>query len=468
MTDEFIWRPYQAQDFGFFLSHPRSLVLYEPRMGKTPLTAGVIGRDPHTLEVLIICPINALLVWEEHIPWVQHFSGDERDVSYQMVIGDAYDRKQMWGAPRKAATATTIRIRATTQASFLRDAQHLRAGQFDTIIIDEYHKWLLRKTKSLEVIRPFVREARRFHALSGTPAEKGPQQMFPILNLCDNRAFSSKYAFLERFGVWNENIWGGRDYIGLKDVNDWFKMMSQWSRIRFRDKEDMPSIQRAPQHVAMPQAIERLYAEMDKSGLTFTDKGEVLVAATSVEKTMRLRQLLACPAMLEPSLGVGGSLEHLVQELQEAESPDDRHIAIFTSFKRALPIWEQYIKQALKTEHVYLLHGSLEVSQLRDRIGAYKANKGIVICTTKYAQAFSLAGASMAAHIGWEWSASENKQAEDRVVGQTASKGLISRYYITQGTIEESVAEHVIWKHQVANELLRDPNSNATVATATD
>lgn len=455
-------RKYQEDDAQFFGANPKSLVLYEPRMGKTPTTTSVINRDPQCRNIVIVAPNNARLVWEDHIrDWLVR---DE--VDFRFVQGDAQDRRLAWLEPSKAP----ISVKVLNQSVLLRDVKAfgdtLLRKKFDTFIFDEYHKWLLHKTKTWETLRPFTKLAHRVHGLSGTPLERGPYEFWPILYLLDHARFRSRIAFEEEFCIWNEGYFGNREYCGLKDARTWFRFLSQYARVRFRAQENMPEITRSKYHWEMTPGQERVYRSLDKDSFTFTDNGEVLVAANTVEKNMRLRQLLACPAILDPTLGVGGCMEQIVEELRDQEDPRARHVVIFTFFREALPHFKVALEKGLPGVPIELIHGGLEVDDLRQRIARYKGSRGIVLCTTSYAQAFDLSGASACYHVGWSYSANDNKQAEDRIIPQTSTGDVNSYYCIAKGTVEEEIAERVVSKHAYTHQALRQsPTEEGEAAT---
>lgn len=437
-------RDYQSKDEAFMLGQPRSLLLYEPRMGKTPTTTSVLNKDKACKNIVISCPTNAYLVWEDHIrDWLVR---DE--VDFRIIEGDAQDRKEFWFAPRTAP----IRVSVTNPAVLLRDmkAHHdaLLKQKFDTFIFDEYHKWLLHKTRTWAELRDFCKLAHRVHGLSGTPLERGPYEFWPIFYLLDHKRFASKYGFQEEFCIFNEGAFGQQEYCGLKDPQSWFKFLWLWARVRFRAHVNMPEVTRSKWHYRMTSEQEKVYRALDKEMFHISDdSGKMLVAANSVEKNVRLRQLLACPAILDPNLGVGGAMEQVIEELQNEEDKSARHVVIFSFFREALSHFETALRTRIPGISVVQLHGGLATDDLRSRIAEFKRSRGVCLCTTSYAQAFDLSGASACYHMGWSYSANENKQAEDRIIPQTKGDALNSYYAVAKSTVEEEMVERVMVKY---------------------
>src|SRR5436190_7942588 len=167
-------RSYQQEDLGFFIKTPKSLILYEPRVGKTVEAMGIICHaDSNCHNILIIAPYNAFLVWEDHIKdWFPVLARPGTTWAFTTVMGDTIDRGLLWKFPKRAF----YNIFICTQGAFLRDAARgdIKPGDFDTIFVDEYHKWLLSRNKTFQQVRPFVLAANRFHVLSGTPIDRGP------------------------------------------------------------------------------------------------------------------------------------------------------------------------------------------------------------------------------------------------------------------------------------------------------
>jgi len=446
-------RRYQIDDIPWFLANPKSFMLYDPRMGKTVVSSVVMAKDEKTTCVLIVCSKNAMGVWLQHIEEI--FPGQtNRTFEIRLVRGNGgkakEQRKALWLKPRTAAITIYICTYAVMQndSPLLWLPSTLKSGlKFDTVIADEVHiRMKNRKNGTVAAIKQFVNMpwCHRYHALSGTMASKGgPLDFWANLNVIAPRVFTSYWQFASRFMEIIDGTFG-KEIIGPRDLPGWYTVLDRYSRRRFRHIEapNIPRIQRALVKVDLNKQQIRLYDSLLESGFAWS--GETLiVAANSLEATLRFRQIMACPAMLDPSLGVGEAFEHLVERLTDDDvTPEDRHTVVFTEFAKALPFYRQRLIEAgFEPSSVQLLQGGLEPEELNARIKAFRHTKGIIICTIKYAQAFSLEPATESHFIGYSWDPNENKQAEDRLLPQEGVNPILANYYCYRDTYDETLAE---------------------------
>lgn len=449
-------RVFQAEDLPWFLKVKRSMILYEPRMGKTVEVCHILASDDECEVILIACSKNALGVWMDHLESWFKVLAPNKTIDIRVVRGKggtaAASRQEIYKRLRTA----DVTIYLTTFNALINDwpfLESFKSLRFDTLIGDEVHTKLKnRKTKSAEIFRKITKSVKRFHPLSGTLAGKwGPADFWALLNMISPHEFSSYWAFVNTFCHVVEGPFG-MEIIGVKNVHNWHLLLARYARIRDRatHASQMPKVERSLLWVDMLPGQRKLYEAMDKTMVTFTDSSKLIVAANSLEQFMVKRQLLTCPAIIDPKLGVGGAMEDLLDKMQEAKELGDEagyHIAIFTAFRSALPHFESILQA--NGFSVQLLYGGLEPEDLALRIAKFRESKGVIICTTKFAQAFSLVPATQCFHIGYEHDPNENKQAEDRLVPQSGPNNINSWYYSYRETDDIFMAERTIIKHEI-------------------
>lgn len=451
-------RDFQAEDLPWFLANRRSLNLYEPRLGKTVVTTLVGILDPRCNIVLIACPKNAMSVWKSHIERLYKEFKPETTVEVRLVKGKnntaKEQRHKLWLKPRTAEVTFYI----VTFAALLRDFELLtlpstrKSGLiFNMVIGDEVHLQLRnRKNKMVQVFKTFVADPTvRFHALSGTMASKGgPSDFWAVLNLIDQRAFSSYWKFVYMFHEIHDGTWG-KEIIGLKNIELFHKaVLEKYSRRRFRAvcAPHMPKVTRELLHVEMNAEQQQLYNQMETDNFVITSNDNMIVASTSLENLLRKSQILTCPAMLGGKT-VGAAMEDLIDRLSDADSGEDTHVVIFSRFRKALPYFEKALRDA-GFNNVWQLYGGLEPEVLDKRTELFRKTKGIILCSIKYAQAFSLVPAITSYVIGYEWDPNDNKQAEDRLVPQQGTDPIMSYYYSYDGTSDAEMAYAVTVKNK--------------------
>lgn len=449
---EKLWE-FQEEDVPFFLEHPMSMILYEPRLGKTVVTCEVLARDPKTGPgVIIACSKNAFSTWLEHLPAAFAKLAPNKTVEVRIIRGTADKRKAEWLRPRK----TDIVFYLITFASLINDYPFLsdKKARFDTVIGDEVHRNLKnRKNKSAIIFRDFVKQARRFHPLSGTLAGKwGPGDYWTILNMFDRQKFSTWWGWVNRYCI-IENNGFGMQMVGVKNVDELHRVMNQYARLRKRGdvRPDMPKVVRSPFWVEPSKAQRKLYDALAEEKVIVTDSGQYIVVANSLEESIRRRQLLACPEMIVPGAGVGEAFAQLVDMIEDAKAEGDiygHHIVVYSAFRRALPYWEAFLRERGHTD-VWQLYGGLEPEDLQERIAGFKKSMGIILCSTKFAQAFSLASARTCYHIGMEHDPNDNIQADGRLVPPNGDHSINSYYFGYLGTQDEELVERIGIKQQI-------------------
>jgi SNF2 family DNA or RNA helicase len=454
---------FQNEDVPFFLSHLKSMVLYEPRLGKTVVTCKTLALDPETRTVVIACSKNAFQTWMDHIPAAFARYAPNRTVEVRLIRGKGSNAKAQREAEYKKVRTADVTVYITTFNALINDYPFLTAGKarFDTVVGDEVHTKLKKRTnKSCIIFRDFVGKARRFMALSGTLAGKwGPADYWAILNMCNRKEFPSFWNFVHMFCHVVDNGFG-MEVTGIKNIDEFRRLMDRYARLRLRKtvRPQMPQTVRALRRVEMTPEQAKLYSELEDFKVAETPSGGLIVAANSLEENMRRRQILACPAMLDPKLGVGGAFEDLVDQLLEAKENDDRegqHLVVYSAFRRALDPWENYLR-ANGFNNVWQLYGGTEPEELTSKISKFKSTMGIILCTTKFAQAFSLASAKHCYHIGYEYDPNDNIQADDRLVPTVGDYAINSTYYSYRDTADEIIAERINIKQQLITLTVED------------
>lgn len=443
---------YQDEDEPFFLTHHKSLMLYEPRLGKTVLTCKILAKDPETSSILIACAKSAMGTWISHVRyWFDKIRGPGNyTLEFRILRSKGPNAKTtrmaLWRKPRTAQ----ITVYLCTFAALIYDDKDIQGIKFKTVIGDEVHKVLKgRTTKTANIFRARVRDAHRFHALSGTLAGKwGPGDYWTLLNIINRNEFSSYWSFLNTYCILINNGFG-QEIVGLQNMEAFHRQLSRYARIRRRAEcaPYMPTVKRQILWVEMDKAQEKMYTELGgKSQLTFTESGTLLVAANSLEKFTRKRQILASPKILDPDgKSFGGAINDLLERLEDAEEEEDldaQHIVVFSSSRKALP----HIEAALRGHghrNVFTIAGGTEPEELKAAQEAFERTRGIMLSTTQFAQGFSLSTARMCYHISFDLDPNNNKQAEDRLVGIEGDHNIMSYYYCYRHTDDEELSGRV-------------------------
>lgn len=457
-------REFQEEDLPWFLAHPKSFILYEPRLGKTVVSSNIVMLDDNCKTVLIVCSKNALATWKNHLLVWHAKLCPQKTIEVRMVRSVPGSKSRdlrmaLWCKPRTAEKTFYICTYGVLleDIDFLMLPSTIKIGlRFDTVIGDEVHlRMKNRKTKTNAAFKFLTTRSwcKRFHALSGTMTSKGgPLDFWPILNMFDPKLFSSYWRFAYTFAEIIDNGWG-KEIIGVKNIEAFWQLLDRYSRRRFRKvvAPQMPKVQRTQLTIQPTLYQQDLWFKLASDGFAWTgEDNKLILATTSLERILRLRQLLTCPKILDEKADVGAAMKNLVERLEDPEisiTPLDKHIVIYTPFTQAIPHFVQYLKEN-GYHNVFVLKGGIEPEEQEEQIRQFQRTQGIMICSIKYAQAFSLCPAEQCYFIGYEYDPNDNIQAEDRLVGQSGGGHIDAFYYALEG-MDEDFAYNLNIKHKL-------------------
>lgn len=413
----------------------------EMGMGKTPPTLKALD-EINPPSCMIIVTKRALIGW--HRMMRQWFP--EMFKKYQIIM----ERNEPL---RKAQWALKHPFVITTWDWFLRDQKYMQRRNFSQIVVDEAHKYIRgRKNKTFAALCQM--EYLGIFIITGSPVSKGAEQFWTYLYLMNRKLFRSYWKWVNTFCIVIDGPFG-KEVHGTKNLDSLQSVLRQYF-ILLR-KEDIGKLKKRRmflEAVMTPQQ-QKAYDKMRDDMYLELENGELLVAASPMTACLRLRQLLCCPAILDPRLGYGGGLEAILEELKEL-SPDDQHTVIFTPFRAAVPIISEAVQTALG-KPTFEFMGGLGVDQLEARLAEWRRQKGVGVCVIKYAESFDMETCDKGFFLGYEWDPYENYQAEDRIDRRNNLNPFLRMFYTRMaGTYDEDVMGVLVHKAQNLNSIYGD------------
>jgi SNF2 family DNA or RNA helicase len=459
--------PKQIPGYNNLVTAKRHLLFYEPGLGKTVVcTKALYDCRPRT--VLIVCPKNAIKVWENHIcEWfdgldVANGKAPEDEISFSIwrargKYNNAAKRKALW---RQYNAASDINVYIITYGSFVKDFALLQERHFDCVILDEVRRIRNRKSKAFLELKPICKEAEYVWPLTGTPGFK-PEHYWTALHLCEPRYFGSYWNFVETFYVTQMSSWGSKELVAFKNQAAWQDILRRkTSQLTKKDIGHAETI-RAAKYVELDECQRGLYKQYEEDMLAVLPDGRLDITSTSLTQVVRFRQLLICPKIIDPSLSVGGALVDLVESIKEEEASPQ--CVIFTPFTSAFPHFTKYLEEQ-GYPGVQVLQGGLDPDEQERRIQLWRKSRVPILCSIMYAQAFSLEPASEAYFIGREWVPDDNRQAEERLNRLTTPYAVTANYYIYEDTYDEKQMQILDTKTRQEN-MIRKVTTNVNTAT---
>lgn len=452
-------RPYQIVATERAWTRKRHVVDGKPGSGKTliVLTATMLQRPKR---VLIICSKNALHTWyKEILKWFPAFAE-----YYVVVSGSPAQRQTLWSVGNWMFYACTYTVSQI-------DLEYILAQDWDVLIMDEYQKGGLltwkgrgkdkkgksKMTMGYQTVNQ-LRHIPSIYPTTGTTTKRGAQHLWPILNILDQKMFSSYWKFVERFCVVNDGMFG-KEIIGPQNTQALKETIKPYYHRVPRSETDkyMPKLQRQIIPIDMTPQQEKLYKQIDEEMWYLKEDGTIKTASTLLAKITRLRQVLVTPQILQngPTNDWGASVAIIKDMIEERGT---HHTVIFTPFRPAVEAFEGWFKSQLKTDDVFHLWGGTEPNDLRDIVRKWKESKGLMICTTMFSQSFELDTTDFCFFAGYECEFTDNEQCEGRLrrITNTTPNPIQAYYLQNRNTYDERWLEILIEKKQSVKYTFQD------------
>ena len=433
MPNKLTLRPYQVKTSKFLVSAKRAICAHEMGLGKTACALDALGTltfngDPYfPTTVLILCPKVALYVWQtECIKW--------GSICPTIIRGKPEERRELWkNSSFVLVTYDILKRDIALQNNFV-------SLYWDVIICDEAHKFRNRKTLTYKAVKKL--HSPYMWLLTGTPASRGAQDLWSLLNILKPKLFSSYWKFVNTF-CYVERTQFGTEVTGTRNAEALRVVLASRMIRRTKKSEGVVGKVRQFLPIDMTPTQKRIYNELsnDLMAELNVSTGRKILIPSPLTQLIRHRQLLVTPKLLDPGLEYGAGLEAIGEYLEGSNS---KHVVIFTPFAKAIPFIEYYLMDLDRGYKFIRLQGGMDPEEVGEAIETFKRpnpdsdNKRdcIAICTIKFAQSFSLETCSTAFFLGYEWDPAENQQAEDRIHRMT-SLDLVNIYYVKhQNTID--------------------------------
>lgn len=335
----------------------------------------------------------------------------------------------------------------THYEALVKHQAELRYIYFSVIVADEAHKIKNRKAKRTEAIKS-LKSFRRL-ALTGTPFDRNPADVWSILNWLAPDFFTSYWRFFDAHVAYKEVripprrlpngtvISSTKVPVGVADAERFSRVLRQYSLRRLKSdvRSDLPEKITQIVDVALDPAQQRAYTKLATAEDIVADLGEGVEVAVPIvlTKILRLMQLTTDPSLLEVK-APAAKLEW-VEEWVEANP--DQPVIIFTRFRdTAIKLSEQLQANTdIEAEPTLILGGK--------RPTITGSEKLIIGTISAMGEGLDLPWINTAIFIDCEWSSILMTQAVDRIhrINSTDTKHII--YLQAPNTVDELVLSAV-------------------------
>lgn len=249
--------------------------------------------------MLVICPINAIQVWDDQADWQ---IADE--IPYQVYIPEGTITEKTTQIKNLVWDEEDLVVLVINYAAIIKRDKRwdimkaLKEFRPDLVILDESHHIKGATTKQAKAAQEICNTASRVLLLTGTPLGKNNLDLYSQLKAIDPRIWAAKWT---KTGVmsWtdfrnNYAVFGGRSgyelryYINVQDLEKRYQ-----PHIRSARKEDildMPKVTDMIVPVELPPNVRRAYNIFSQEGLIVWRR-HMIEAPIPLTKLLRLQQM---------------------------------------------------------------------------------------------------------------------------------------------------------------------------------
>lgn len=458
-------RKFQEEELARKMEKDSFGLAWDMGLGKTVGVSTWVARK-RLQRILVLCPDNAFSVWRDEAPkWILN-SWPEATIKVQFVQGPQAYREEIWNTQYQFQP-TSVLILICTPDSFIRDwGETITSGKKkkqvvlkarkehqipQVVIFDEAKRMRNPDSKIFQTLSRYLNyyHVAHFIPMTGTPGHT-PKDFWTMLHCINPRQFRSYWQFVHTFHECVDGYFG-MEILGPRNLPRWYDLLKTHFSVVKEDDEGIadqrPPMTRQLLPITMDNDQAKVYYELKDEMLSILEgeSNDIIVAQNSFVLATRLRQLLVCPRILSDSLGVGAA----IRDFADTVEPNG-HNVIFCPFKAAFDHFTLYLQQC-GFRNVHQLYGGMG-SEARDQVlQRYREEAGTIICSTMYAQAFSLEPATKSFAIGYSWDPDDNRQAEKRLHRLTTQNPVTAYYYTFRSTFDERLCHILNIKQENVN-----------------
>lgn len=446
--------PHQIEAIEKFSSVKACLVGDSMGVGKTVTGIGrdlglrkSYGRAGSHIRTLIICQKNGIAVWYRHL---LAFGVREEDI----LAIDPKNRAPFEKELETGARGYSYYICHWDVLTKLEDINRPNHIIWDHVIADEAH---LGKNRVAARTREWKKlKCRVKTALTGTPADDKPQDIWSILNWLYPKHYRSYWRFFNTYLEWNDYS-GFRQVTGVKNIKQLHEEIDPfYIRRTLADvREDMPKKSYSQIEVELTPKQRKAYEQMREFHLArLGDDNDELIAPIAIAVLQRLQKMALGTVDVEWSRDAWDSYYEALGEYEDAiiewedngrigkkpkrpsgpplvvnepspkidalfdviETNEEEQFVAFTNYADVANLIEERCKR--KKISVSKITGSVTSQTERDAAVAnfQSGNNRIFVGTIRAAgTSITLNAAHTLIFVDRDWNPSKNAQAEDRI-----------------------------------------------------
>jgi SWI/SNF-related matrix-associated actin-dependent regulator 1 of chromatin subfamily A len=406
----------------------RALVADEMGLGKTVQALAYLQLHRNRKPVIIICPAVGKLHWAREVgnwlpkpPKIEILNGNTTHKITGEIIILNYDILGAW-------------------------IEELKRIKPKVIITDECHYYKSNSAKRTKAIKLLAKGVKCFIALSGTPIENSPIEIFNAINIINPSEFPSYWHFAQKYCNAHRNGFGW-DLSGSSNELELHERLISTVMIRRKKSEvlkELPPKVRSMIPFQLDNQKDYIKAEKDVIAFLLNTRGKkAAIKASNAEQLAQMEIL--------KQLAVKGKMKGVILWIKDFLLSGEKLVVFAHHIFVIEELMNAFGNIAVKID------GSVS-SVKRDRnIQAFQTNPKVTLIIGNI-QAMgvlvTLTAASNIVHVELPWTPAKLAQDEDRVHRITQTKSVTSYFLLAKDTIEERIAKIIDKKQQISDKII--------------
>lgn len=415
---------YQKEGILYLLKHWKAIVADDKGLGKTVQILCVM----YLLDVkdcTILCGQSALSTWGKELKlWFPDW-----DVSLTIVEGQPHRREKLW----KEKTD----IKVSTYKTYQMDFPKGWAPKYSTVRIYDEIKVRNRKTQIFKMLNQL--KGMFVFPTTGSPVRKGSQDYWTLMQLVNPTLFPSYWKFINTFCDIEDGFFG-QEIVGMKNTEQLRQLMS--GNLIMRSKKDpeiakqLPPLTRDFIDIYLEPKMKAVYEELQEKMIVDLPT-KIFTMRTILDSTIRCRQLLACPKLIDESFPIGQGIEDILEHMEDNELEKS---VIFSYFPGSFKYLKPYLES--RGYAVNILKGGMGAQEVQGVVKWFdRPDKSIILNSVQFAESYDLVQAYGGYFLGASYDVEDNRQAEGRLQRLSSPRPVEIWYTRFKDTCDDRVFE---------------------------
>jgi SNF2 family DNA or RNA helicase len=337
----------------------------------------------------------------------------------------------------------------------------LTAVQWQTVVLDEAQAIKNAATKRSQAAMHL--KARFRLVTTGTPIENHLSEFWTLFNFINPGLLGSREKFNTRFAVPIERMHNREAGRRLKKLVRPFILR----RLKSQVLEELPprtevmlEVELSSEETAFYEALRRQALERIESEQGVNGGAPMRILA----EITRLRQACCHPRLIAPETALSGAKLTLFGEVVTELLENGHKALVFSQFVGHLALLREYL-DAHAISYRYL-DGSTPAKQRQQEVDAFQAGQGdlFLISLKAGGLGLNLTAADYVIHMDPWWNPAVEDQASDRAHRMGQERPVTVYRLVAKNTIEEKIVRLHAEKRDLADSLLEETDTGATLS----